>query len=316
MTTSDSGAQASRIIEKIISENEVSGEWTDFQPNLVSDYFKLGEQSNKKSLANLVVSVKDNINTLGHRTSFGSSLFKEYRPGNDARVVDSLRREGALIAGKVECAEFAVHTPGLARNPRDPRLSPGTSSGGSAASVANESADLSIGTQALGSIIKPASFCGVIGFKPSFGLIPRTGVLRTADTLDTVGFFSKSISIIQKAFEATRVKGADYPSSELIGLEQDFEFKDVSFVVLEERNDVDAPLQSTLSDIGKIMATLGCKQISLGSLTAEINESREHCLMLYSYELFKNIGADVLSASPGEVSNELKEVVNRGSLVS
>jgi Asp-tRNA(Asn)/Glu-tRNA(Gln) amidotransferase A subunit family amidase len=157
------------------------------------------------------VGVKDIFNTYDMPTTHGSPIFGSYTPGNDARVVTSLRREGSLIAGKTETAEFAVHTPGQTRNPWETGRSVGTSSGGSAAAVATGMVPVALGSQTAGSIIRPASYCGVYGFKPSYGLLPRTAMLKTTDTLDSVGFMARSVPDLVLLFEVMRVRGLNYP---------------------------------------------------------------------------------------------------------
>jgi Asp-tRNA(Asn)/Glu-tRNA(Gln) amidotransferase A subunit family amidase len=165
------------------------------------------------TLAGVPLGVKDVYNTSAMPTQMGSPIFHGFTPGNDARVVFDLRRAGAVFPGKTVTAEFAVHTPGPTRNPHDPRCMPGTSSSGSAASVAAGMVPVAIGTQTAGSIIRPASYCGVYGFKPSFGLLPRTGMLKTTDSLDTVGYFARHVGDLLAMFDTTRVRGLDYPVS-------------------------------------------------------------------------------------------------------
>jgi Asp-tRNA(Asn)/Glu-tRNA(Gln) amidotransferase A subunit family amidase len=160
------------------------------------------------------VGVKDIFNTRDMPTQMGSPLWAGFTPGNDARVVFSLRRADAVIPGKTVTAEFAVHAPGPTTNPHNPEYMAGTSSTGSAVAVASYMVPLALGTQTAGSTIRPASYCGVYGFKPSFGLIPRTGMLKTTDSLDTVGFFARTLDDLGLLFEAIRVRGRDYPISE------------------------------------------------------------------------------------------------------
>lgn len=143
-----------------------------------------GEKELPGRLAGLPVGVKDIYNTEDMPTSHGSGLFAGYTPGNDARAVTSLRREAAIMAGKTVTAEFAVHTPNGTRNPHDLTRSSGTSSSGSAVAVATSMVPVALASQTAGSIIRPASYCGVFGFKPSYGTIPRTAMLKTTDTLD------------------------------------------------------------------------------------------------------------------------------------
>lgn len=144
-------------------------------------------------LHGLPVGVKDIYDTADLPTENGSVLDSGRRPTRDAWVVARLRAEGAVILGKTVTTEYACFAPGPTRNPHDPGRTPGGSSSGSAAAVAAGVVPVAIGSQTNGSVIRPASFCGVHGLKPSFGLIPRTGCLATSRTLDTVGFFARSL---------------------------------------------------------------------------------------------------------------------------
>jgi Asp-tRNA(Asn)/Glu-tRNA(Gln) amidotransferase A subunit family amidase len=161
--------------------------------------------------AGVPIGVKDIYNTDDMPTSHGSELFAGYQPGNDARVVTNLRREAAIMAGKTVTAEFAVHTPNGTRNPRDTSRSSGTSSSGSAVAVATAMVPVALASQTAGSIIRPASYCGVLGFKPSYGTIPRTAMLKTTDTLDSVGFMARSVPDLELTFDILRVRGPNYP---------------------------------------------------------------------------------------------------------
>ena len=165
------------------------------------------------SLCGVPIGIKDIFNTADMPTQMGSPIWKDFTPGNDARVVHYLRMADAVLLGKTVTAEFAVHAPGPTRNPHNLEHTPGTSSSGSAASTAAYMVPLALGTQTAGSIIRPASYCGVYGFKPSFGLLPRTGMLKTTDSLDTVGVFSRSVEDLALLFDVIRVRGADYPIS-------------------------------------------------------------------------------------------------------
>jgi Asp-tRNA(Asn)/Glu-tRNA(Gln) amidotransferase A subunit family amidase len=146
-------------------------------------------------------------------TAMGSPIWEGFTPGNDARVIRSIRGEGGLVFGKTVTAEFAVHYLHYSKtvNPHNPLHIVGTSSSGSAAAIASYMVPLALGTQTAGSIIRPASYCGIFGFKPTFGTIPRTGVLKTTDSLDTIGCLARSIDDIKLLFSAIHVKGKDYP---------------------------------------------------------------------------------------------------------
>src|SRR5687767_2014126 len=139
------------------------------------------------------VGIKDIIDTADMPTENGTVLHKGRAPRNDAAVVAMLRAAGAVILGKTVTTECAYYHPGKTRNPHNPAHTPGGSSSGSAAAVAASMVPLALGSQTNGSVIRPAAFCGVYGFKPTHGLVPRTGILQLSRALDHVGGFARSI---------------------------------------------------------------------------------------------------------------------------
>jgi Asp-tRNA(Asn)/Glu-tRNA(Gln) amidotransferase A subunit family amidase len=167
-----------------------------------------------RPLEGIPIGAKDIFNTLDFPTQMGSPIWKEFTPGNDARVIYYLKRAGGIIPGKTVTAEFAVHSL-LERtlNPHDISRTPGTSSSGSAVAVALGMVPVALGTQTGGSVVRPSSFCGVYGCKPSFGLIPRTGVLKTNDSLDTIGYFTARFEDLERIFDVIRIHGPNYPIS-------------------------------------------------------------------------------------------------------
>ena len=146
------------------------------------------------ALHGLPVAIKDIIDTCRMPTGNGCVLDEGRVPACDAFVVDRLKQAGAVIMGKTATAELAYRHPPATRNPHNPEHTPGGSSSGSAAAVADQMVPLAIGTQTVGSVIRPASYCGVTGYKPSFGAIPRTGVLMQSPTLDTIGVFAADVT--------------------------------------------------------------------------------------------------------------------------
>jgi Asp-tRNA(Asn)/Glu-tRNA(Gln) amidotransferase A subunit family amidase len=136
---------------------------------------------------------KDVIDCAGLPTACGSPIYRGQRAATDAGAVAMSRRAGALVLGKTVTAEFAASQPGPTTHPLNPAHTPGGSSSGSAAAVADGMVPLAVGTQTGGSVIRPASFCGIVGFKPSFGLVNRHGVKQLADSFDTIGTFARSV---------------------------------------------------------------------------------------------------------------------------
>lgn len=182
-----------------------------YKARVSKDYIDAGNDI--RPLEGIPIGIKDIFNTMEFPTQMGSPLWKNFTPGNDARVVDSVKAAGGIIPGKTVTAEFAVHTLNETLNPHDITRTPGTSSSGSAVAIALGMVPIALGTQTAGSIVRPASFCGVYGCKPSFGLIPRTGTLKTTDSLDTIGFFTARCDDLVRVFDSIRVHGPDYPFS-------------------------------------------------------------------------------------------------------
>ena len=148
------------------------------------------------SLHGLPVAVKDIFGTIDMPTECGTVFRRKKSAAQDSEVVNLLKNAGAIIMGKTVTAELAYIHPGKTTNPHDYSRTPGGSSSGSAAVIAAQMAPLSIGSQTGGSIIRPASYCGVVGYKPSYGLISRNGVLKTSEKLDTIGVFGKSVEAV------------------------------------------------------------------------------------------------------------------------
>ncbi|MEO8567280.1 MAG: amidase [Betaproteobacteria bacterium] len=158
-------------------------------------------------LHGIPVGIKDIFDTGDMPTEDGTVLHSGRTPAHDATVVAMLRAAGAVIMGKTVTTELATYSPGKTRNPHNFAHTPGGSSSGSAAAVAAGMVPLAVGSQTNGSVIRPAAFCGVYGFKPTFGLIPRGGVLKLSRTLDQIGVFGRTLADV--AFAAEQLVGHD-----------------------------------------------------------------------------------------------------------
>ncbi len=144
-------------------------------------------------LHGLPFGVKDLFDTFDLPTAYGSPIYAGQQPLADAAAVALCRAAGAVLLGKTVTTELANMFPGVTRNPHNPRHTPGGSSSGSAAAVADAMLPLALGTQTAGSLIRPAAFCGVVGYKPSHNRVPKAGVKSLSETLDTVGGFARSV---------------------------------------------------------------------------------------------------------------------------
>ena len=155
------------------------------------DYRKSGKPLGP--LHGMPIAIKDIIGTYDMPTECGTVFRKKKSSSQDSEIVNLLKNAGAIVMGKTVTCELAYIHPSKTRNPHDYSRTPGGSSSGSAAVVASYMSHLSIGSQTGGSVIRPASYCGVVGYKPSYGLISRSGVLKVSDKLDTIGVFGRSV---------------------------------------------------------------------------------------------------------------------------
>lgn len=179
------------------TEPEVQA-WAHLDPDFALEQARDADTQRMRGLPcgplhGVAVGIKDIIDVRGLPTEDGSLLHAGRMPRRDATVVSRLRAAGAVILGKTVTTEFATYAPGKTRNPHDGSRTPGGSSSGSAAAVAAGQVPAALGSQTNGSIVRPASFCGVYGFKPSFGLVPRGGVLRLSRALDHIGVLARSL---------------------------------------------------------------------------------------------------------------------------
>jgi Asp-tRNA(Asn)/Glu-tRNA(Gln) amidotransferase A subunit family amidase len=190
--TSEQLVQA--CLGRISERDSAVGAWANLNPH---DALALArekdQQSVQGSLHGVPIGIKDVIDTAGMPTRFGSPIFDHHIPTLDATCVKKLRQAGAIIIGKTVTTEFATYHPGATANPLNLKHTPGGSSSGSAAGVADFQVPAALGTQTAGSVVRPASFCGVVGFKPSRDRYCTKGVLDTSPHLDTLGVFVRAV---------------------------------------------------------------------------------------------------------------------------
>ncbi len=181
-------------IERIRQREDTVGAWEYFDPDLITERAKeLDRGPARGPLYGIPVGIKDVVDTVDMPTRYGSPIYQGHRPAWDASCVSLIRASGGIILGKTVTAELATFFPGKTVNPHNAAHTPGGSSSGSAAAVADCMAPLAIGTQTAGSVIRPASYCGIVGYKPSFGWINRVGAKMVSDTLDTLGIFARTV---------------------------------------------------------------------------------------------------------------------------
>lgn len=211
-------------------------------------------------MAHVPFAVKDVIETRGLATEYGAAVYKGRRGTEDATIVTMLTDAGGVLLGKSHTAAFAFRTPPPTHNPRDLAHTPGGSSSGSAAAVAADMVPLAIGTQTGGSTIRPASYCGVTGFKCSYGLLPTAGVLEFSKSFDTLGFFTHR-AVDMLAFWST-ILGRDAGVAE-----------DVPVAVMDPLPAVEPPMAMAFRAAVATLRAAGVRTmpVDIGALVQQLN---------------------------------------------
>jgi Asp-tRNA(Asn)/Glu-tRNA(Gln) amidotransferase A subunit family amidase len=185
-------------LERIGAMDGVVRAWTHLDPDRARREAVAAGARAAGPLTGLTLGVKDVFDSSDLPTEYGSPIYAGFRPRADAAAVALLRRAGAVVVGKTATTEFATFHPAPTTNPHRSTHTPGGSSSGSAAAVACGMVDVALGTQTTGSIVRPASFCGVFGFKPTFGVVSVAGLKLVAPRLDTVGWLARDVSLLDR----------------------------------------------------------------------------------------------------------------------
>lgn len=246
-------ALAAACLERITEREETVRAWAFVDRKRALEQARALDRMPRRSrLHGVPVGIKDVLDTADQPTEYGSPIYRGHQPKADAASVALLRHAGCLILGKTQTTEFANNHPAPTRNPHDPRHTPGGSSSGSAAAVADFMVPLALGTQTGGSVIRPAAFCGVYACKPSFGAINRSGMKFDAESLDTIGVFARSVECLALALEPLAGRAApDFGAMEnrpRIGLCRTPCWKDA-----------DPATQANLEDAARVLSRAGAR---------------------------------------------------------
>src|SRR5271156_4211699 len=199
-------------VARVSARDEVVKAFVNFNPDLVlSQARELDRGPRRGPLHGVPVGLKDTIDTFDRPTEMGSPIYRGHRPRADAACVALLRQAGALIFGKTVTCEFAGSAPPETTNPHNTVHTPGGSSSGSAAAVADHMLPAALGTQTGGSVLRPSSFCGIFGFKPTYNTFNKAGVWPAADSIDTLGWLACSIDDIAQLPSVLRKPAAQPP---------------------------------------------------------------------------------------------------------
>jgi Asp-tRNA(Asn)/Glu-tRNA(Gln) amidotransferase A subunit family amidase len=266
-------------------------------------------------LHGIPVGIKDVYDTADLPTQYGSVIFAGRRPVEDATVVSLLRKAGAVIMGKTVTAELAVYAPGKTTNPHDERRTPGGSSSGSAAAVAARMIPLAVGTQTNGSLIRPASYCGVYGFKPSHGLISRHGILAQSRCLDQPGVFARSVddvALITKQLVGHDDKDADIPENACLDLGEDWREPHkakprIAFVKSPVWNDMTEAAVHAFKQLNEKWSDLVCEV----ELPPMFDTALQAHRIIMESDMAKSYG-DIYERGKDRLSANLREMIERG----
>jgi Asp-tRNA(Asn)/Glu-tRNA(Gln) amidotransferase A subunit family amidase len=181
-------------LDRIAAREAELSAWAHCDPDAAIAQARVADSTGARGvLGGVPVAFKDVIDTADMPSQYNSPIYRGHRPRADAACVALVRNAGGIVLGKTATTEFAWRVPGPARNPHNPAHTPGGSSSGSAAAVADFMVPLAFGTQTGGSTIRPAAYCGIVGYKPSYGLINRAGVKAVAESLDTIGIMARTL---------------------------------------------------------------------------------------------------------------------------
>jgi len=199
-------------IARISARDGVVKAWVNFDAEIALGQARaLDGASARGPLHGVPIGLKDTIDTFDMPTEMGSPIYRGNRPRADAACVALLRRAGAVILGKTATCEFAGSAPPQTTNPHDATHTPGGSSSGSAAAVADHMVPAALGTQTGGSILRPSSFCGIFGYKPTYNTINKMGVWPAADSIDTIGWLARSIDDMEMLTAVLRMQTPQQP---------------------------------------------------------------------------------------------------------
>jgi Asp-tRNA(Asn)/Glu-tRNA(Gln) amidotransferase A subunit family amidase len=307
----------SNLLEKIELSKKYNYLCKYDQKKLSEKFSKLKNTLKEKKLSGCFYLAKDIFNTKDFSTEMGSKIWKNFEPGNNARSIDDIEYDGGFLLGKTTTAEFAVHYPNNCLNPRNVHHLVGTSSSGSAAAIALGISSFALATQSAGSISRPASYCGVIGVKPSFGSIPRTGVLKTCDTLDTIGFMTGNFQNCKSILNSIAVQGSNYPYNLSLSYEKkerDLKKIKIGFVKTHAWNNLkNYTKKSILNFIDKISEELKIK-VNLIDWDNELSKIHKfhsniyHKSLSYYFKREKKIGHSI--------SQVMKKIIKEGDAIN
>ena len=274
-----------------------------------NDFFRPINSKHETEPVRYLYSAKDIFNTYDFPTQMGSPQWAGHVAGNDARIITELNWAGDKLIGKTVTSEFAVHEETSVLNPWQSDRKVGTSSAGAPISVLIDRLDYALATQTAGSIGRPASYCGVIGMKPTYGILPRTGILKTCDPFDTVGLFAKSIKILGDVISTTRKSGPNYP----FNTPRDKDGKGSVFIPHLDRVKFSHKVDKKLAEITEWLRREGY-DVRMERFPDFVNSIHYHHSLIYAYSLSYYFAKELDNLEL--VSQSFQETVSIGNKIT
>jgi Asp-tRNA(Asn)/Glu-tRNA(Gln) amidotransferase A subunit family amidase len=255
---------AEACLARIAAREPFVHAWAHLDPDYARDQARaLDAGPIRGPLHGLPIGIKDIFDTAELPTAYGSPIYAGHRPAADAACVALARAAGAIVLGKTATTEFACYSPAATVNPHDAAHTPGGSSSGSAAAVADTQIPLAFATQTAGSVIRPASYCGIVGYKPTYGAIGRAGVKLVAESLDTVGVLARSVA------DAALLVGALTGRGDLLELPRLSGPLRVGLCRTHDWSEVQSEAQAALDEAARVLVESGA-EIRMVDLPAEL----------------------------------------------
>ncbi len=278
--------------------------WAFLDPDLALGQARaIDAQAHKGALAGVPVGIKDIIDTADMPTEMGSVIYRGHRPAADASCVAMLRAAGAVILGKTVTCEFAGPVARETTNPHDPAHTPGGSSSGSAAAVADVMCAAAFGTQTGGSVLRPSAYCGIVGFKPSFGAINRAGIKFAAESLDTIGLHTRTIDDVELLLRVLRAREPAPPRA-------DDAPPGIGFCRTHLWDDAEPETHAAIEDAASRLGAAGCevRELALPAGFVELTLARE---AVTDYERARSM-ADEWNRHRDEISRRMRQSIAHG----
>ncbi len=300
-----SEALVAASLERIAAREHDIQAWAFLDADLALEQARrLDREPPRSQLHGVPVGIKDVIDTADMPTEYNSPIYRGYRPIWDAACVAQLRRAGCVILGKTVTTEFANNHPSRTHNPHNLTHTPGGSSSGSAATVADQMVPLALGTQTGGSTIRPAAFCGVLGYKPSFNTINRAGLKFVAESLDTIGILARTAE--DAALGLQILSGRAAPDF----ARQDIGHPRVGVCRTSRWQDADSPTHAAIERVASLFATAGAR-VDDFELPAESDRLFGEHGMIMGYESARALAWEYLN-HPDQISASLRPRLDEG----